>query len=1300
MGLIAKIGNLINPLWSVFWEFAMRKLVAIVLSTIIATELILSSSLFLGPGPHLLLTSSRVDAVLPTSGQRLPQQPTSTLTGQQELFPTAQHLPGARANSLASGFSPSPSPGVPNQIRLTSPIANAGQNKIAYPGTTVVLNGLGSYDRNLGGSLVYYKWMQLSGIPITLVGGSNSPNPTFIAPRLPIAAPEIILTFSLTVTDNFGLTSTNPSTTNVIVTYNPQYQHLPLNSLLGTPPNVGLPQQQQQQLLHPYAMPTSPKVTSNAVPSPPYPYQSRPAPAPPPVIYRFSHNVSPYTRYYGPSPNNLSQSPYQNQSLGTSSAAQQLRNNLIPYPNSTQYQYQYRYHYSGPTGTATMTAKQNNILQKPHVVTNRTAALTNTTQGIKSVLQPNNNGILPSAAGLTHATSSSHPSNSTSPQSPTSPNLLNSNATTNSPTSATNTTTSPSGTSTAEARNGNTSNASANQTKMSEGVQFLGQVNVRALKSLGVAAKAQPKEIPFHPRDPIAFANAKRQAELNLIRPQVKVFSHQNTNNRSAVSPAAAISSSPLSSSPTLTSSALIKSVTGFDGLTESQAGSFYPPDVQVAAGPTYIMEMVNLGGEIFTKQGSSVSTFDLPTFFKITGQSDLASDPKIIYDAMSGRWFASLLDANKTTNDVRIAVSATSDPTGVWNVYRFGFSDCPDQPLIGISNDKFAVSANDFKSVCDGAFTGEQHYIIDKADLVKGISSPGFIESQPDTSTFSLFPAQSLSSTSTLYMVSVSDDLTNFITLDSFTGSVPNVVKSTMSLGIQITHIPPGGVQPGTNFKVDTGDARVLDAAWYQGKLWLTLGDACKPPGDSTVRSCIRLDQLDTAANKVLQDFDKGDIGIYYFYPALRMDSSGNLDFIYGYSSANTFPSLSASGQAVGATIDTLDQPVTLKSGSAADTSGRYGDYFGAGVDPANPNNVWVAGEYHSTSDWSTFIAQTSRSNIWSGYSSLGGNVLGDPASARNSDGRLEVFVVQSDHALYHKSETVAGSSSGWTAYSSLGGYIIGNPAVAQNSDGRLEVFGIGGNHALYHKSQITAGSSTWSGYASLGGYLISDPVVARNSDGRLQVFAIGSNHALYTISQLSASGGSWSGFSSLGGNIIGNPAVAQNSDGRLEVFVVQSDHALYHKSQITAGSSTWSGYASLGGYSISDPVVARNSDGRLQAFVIGSNHALYTTSQLSASGGSWSGFSSLGGTIANNTKPAAALNSGNQLQVFVINTDNSVLYKYQIAPGSGTWSSYVSLGGIVTSNPVVATNSDGRLELFVIGSNHALYHNFQLSP
>ena len=1438
----------------------MKKLISIGLFAILALGIILSAYSSSGL-VSLLSVTSKAGAVLDQQLEREQQQ--------QDTQPfTSQHY---KTPSFLYPSSGSPPYAPSHQTEPVPPIANAAPNQIAYSGSTVMLDARGSYDPNPGATVVYYSWAQISGIPVTLFG-SNTANPTFTAPQLPsvttttttaTSAPEVTLIFSLTVKDSSGLTSTNPSTTTVVITSNPQYhyQH-PIPASGVQYPNAG-----EQRLVHPYpsqqpVQQPSPQVTNNAVHTSSYPYQNRSAP---PILSQFSLNTSPY--------------PY----------SAQYPQNTIPYLNSPQHYYQN----SGPSNY-TSGPRQNNILSQS--ATNVTRSLTQTTGDNKAVFQPNNTTT---STPVNPLPSSSGPQSNNPPSSRliTSPLPANNNVTNSRPFATT----------TTSANNSNVSNT--NQTKVGGGVQFLGQTNVRTLKLSVPGANAVLRAMLFHPINRVDFVNEKRQAELNLIKPHIRVFSHQNPDNRTS----ALVSSPPPTQRQT---PALSSSVIGFDGITESQAGFngfiFYPPDVQLASGSTYLVEMVNLGGEIFTKQGSSVSIFALPTFFKISGTSDRVTDPKIIYDAISGRWFASIADT--TTNDVRIAVSATSDPTGVWNVYRLGFTNCPDQPLIGINDDKFGVSANDFASNCNGAFTGVQYYVLNKSDLVNGVTSPRFVESQPDTSIFSLYPVQSLGSTSTLYMVSADSGPSNSITLDSFTGSVPSIVKSVVSLPIQTTHVPPNGVQPGTTSTVDTGDARVQDAAWYQGKLWLTLNDACTPPSDNTVRSCIRLDQIDTTAGKVLQDFDKGNSGVYYFYPALSIDGNGNLDFIYGYSSTSAYPSLSASGQTVGAPVDTLGQPVALKSGSAADTSGRYGDYFGARVDPSNTINVWVSGEYHSTPQWSTFISAVntpttttttshtttltlntitsvpwsttvtvtgkltdnaasgagiggkaitftgtgaanlasvntntdgtftasgkapstvatawtvqahfapdstyqasdsntqnyatlahtstlvlnsianaapsttvtvtgkltdnsagnvgigsktitftspnssplppsvttnpdgtfsssftasstifsgwqlqahfagdtlykaatsatqsynttkSNSNVWSGYATLGGNVLGDPASTRNFDGRLEVFVVQSDHALYHKSEKVAGNSSGWTAYSSLGspGNINGNPAAARNSDGRLEVFVIGSDHALYHDSQVTAGGSTWSGFTKLGGYVISTPVVAQNSDGRLQVFVIGSNNALFTISQVAPSSNSWSGFSSLGGIIIGNPAAAPNSDGRLKVFVIGSDHALYLDSQVTASGSTWSGFTKLGSYVISTPVVAQNSDGRLQVFVIGSNNALFTISQVSPSSSSWSGFSSLGGTIANGTRPAASLNSGGQLQVFVINTNNSVFYKYQISQGSATWSSYFNLGGIVISNPVVATNSDGRLELFVIASAHALYHNFQMS-
>jgi len=121
-----------------------------------------------------------------------------------------------------------------------------------------------------------------------------------------------------------------------------------------------------------------------------------------------------------------------------------------------------------------------------------------------------------------------------------------------------------------------------------------------------------------------------------------------------------------------------------------------------------------------------------------------------------------------------------------------------------------------------------------------------------------------------------------------------------------------------------------------------------------------------------VRQDFDYGSNGIYFFYPAMRVDGFGNLDMIYGLSSSSIDPSIAVAGQATTDPSGSIGVAQTLKAGSVQDTSTRYGDYFGAGLDPSDLSVIWVAGEYHSStggvcgsfgSCWSTFIGRIAMS-------------------------------------------------------------------------------------------------------------------------------------------------------------------------------------------------------------------------------------------------------------------------------------------------------------------------------------------------
>lgn len=419
------------------------------------------------------------------------------------------------------------------------------------------------------------------------------------------------------------------------------------------------------------------------------------------------------------------------------------------------------------------------------------------------------------------------------------------------------------------------------------------------------------------------------------------------------------------------TTTQLVSSSTGFDGLTSSQSGGWYPPDVQVAAGTSHIVEMVNLEMEIFYKNGTAISAKSLPSFYGTGG--DFISDPKIIFDDTTNRWFSIITDI--TTSKVLLAVSVTDDPTNSWKIFSFdfgsAFSYCPDQPILGLNDDKIVISTNQFSNKCGingggSSYVGAQYEIIDKNSVTTATSSTSSIPTSivgPNSGLFSVHPSHMQGTTGTghpIYLASVGSGSTSTMRLITVTGNpfYSNTTVTTNNISINAVGIPPDAQQSGTANLLATGDSRVQDAQWRNGKLWVAFNDSCTPSGDSSARSCLHLIQIDTNTINKNQDFVYGINGKYLFYPAMGIDGSNNLALVYGYSSSTEYPSLYATGQASGQSA--LQQPALIKAGNAYEGSSRYGDYFGAGVDPSDTTKVWTAGEYHSssTSNWGTWIS------------------------------------------------------------------------------------------------------------------------------------------------------------------------------------------------------------------------------------------------------------------------------------------------------------------------------------------------------
>ena len=383
------------------------------------------------------------------------------------------------------------------------------------------------------------------------------------------------------------------------------------------------------------------------------------------------------------------------------------------------------------------------------------------------------------------------------------------------------------------------------------------------------------------------------------------------------------------------------------------------PPDTNLGVGTRHVFEVVNIAGIIYLKNGVLArSTFSLADFFKVS-VSSFIGDPEVMFDAAGGRWFVSSIVA---PNNVEFAVSTSDDATGSYVLYTvLGGSSFPDQPFIGTNDDKFVISVNAFTT----KFLGAEFWVLNKAELVAGAPSIDSVKVGPDPTLFSAHPARHLTSSSNFYLVSVAFGSATAATLLTVTGVPPGLVSiASNNFAVNPISNPPRATQPTTGVKLVTNDDRVLSAAWESNLLWFSLTDSCVPNGDAKIRSCARLIEITTSGTgspTKVQDFDYAVASTYLFYPAVSL-SQGKLVVVFGETSSTIFPSLLVTGRDPTDPANTLQNVVTIRSGTANDESTRYGDYFGAATDPMVTSTFWVAGEYRVDEifqNWSTAIAQ-----------------------------------------------------------------------------------------------------------------------------------------------------------------------------------------------------------------------------------------------------------------------------------------------------------------------------------------------------
>jgi len=410
----------------------------------------------------------------------------------------------------------------------------------------------------------------------------------------------------------------------------------------------------------------------------------------------------------------------------------------------------------------------------------------------------------------------------------------------------------------------------------------------------------------------------------------------------------------------------------------------FEPPDQGLCVGNGFVVEPVNSAFTIYRTDGSVVlGPLNVNVLFD-EGLTQFTSDPRCYFDASTNTWVAIILfigtdSSGNFINEGRtdIAVNHSGDPTKPWTVYHLEANDdgtggmpthpgCPclgDQPLLGIDQENFYISTNEF-SILGNAFNGAQIYAISKDQLFDLREQVRFVHfdnlTSGDAIAASVQPATSNGEPGAEFFL---NSLDPFGTFDNRLGVWALTNRHRVSQGgfptlssTVITSepygVPPPAVQMGDTDTLDAGDDRLQQVQFINGDLWGALDTTITIPNDSAPHAAIAWFQVhpqvshDLISNPHIQHQGYiASLGNDVLYPAIVAGPDHTAAVVFTFTGPEHFPSVAYAVMREGQ--HTFGAITIAAAGTGPYVSGsRWGDYSYATLDP-NHNRFWLASEY-----------------------------------------------------------------------------------------------------------------------------------------------------------------------------------------------------------------------------------------------------------------------------------------------------------------------------------------------------------------
>lgn len=424
-----------------------------------------------------------------------------------------------------------------------------------------------------------------------------------------------------------------------------------------------------------------------------------------------------------------------------------------------------------------------------------------------------------------------------------------------------------------------------------------------------------------------------------------------------------------------------------FTGSTYGVDSPDQPPDSNGAVGPGHFVEFVNGRFSVYDKTtGQRVQTMTDLAFWTSGGVSFAAgvsvSDPRVVFDAASQRWFASMVDVSGsgrrlTANRFLVAVSAGSDPTGDWSAFAFAadpvnnyFADFStlgvDANGVYLGGDLFNRRSN---AVAPTLVALPKRDLLAEPPTIAHRTSLGLLNYLTYGEILQPAVTDGPGVTGGEAVLAIGDlgvDMQPHSTLASCV--VNNAasagqakVSNGQSLAVPAYTVPINPQQPGGVDTLDNGDARISAMVRRVGDVLYAVHAV-----ELNNRAAIQWFKVDAPTQMLLQSGTISDPALELYYPSIAANAAGTVVIgCNGSSSVSYISSYAFVGETTGGVLS-FGAPLLLKAGAATfqnpDATGtsRWGDYSATTVDPADPTRFWTIQAYPSSgSAWSTQITE-----------------------------------------------------------------------------------------------------------------------------------------------------------------------------------------------------------------------------------------------------------------------------------------------------------------------------------------------------